>query len=104
MVGPTIYMRMRRHVEPKLIITGCFFLIAVCGIFLRLWSYVSLVACFGGRTGYNGGNHGASSRYSFDAGTTGGGIQGPHQRLLIFLRCSWEAWECNWSRFGLVSL
>ena len=41
----------------------------------RLWSYVSLVACLVGRTGYNGGNHGTGSRDPFDAGTTGGGFR-----------------------------
>ncbi len=41
MVGPTIYMRMRRHIEPKLIITGCFTLIAVCGAVVSVFGHIS---------------------------------------------------------------
>jgi len=41
MVGPTIYMRMRRHIEPKLIITICFTLIAVCGVAVSFFGHIS---------------------------------------------------------------
>ena len=41
MVGPTIYMRMRRHIEPKLIITICFTLIAVCGAAVSVFGHIS---------------------------------------------------------------
>lgn len=41
MVGPTIYMRMRRHIEPKLIITICFSLIAVCGVAVSVFGHIS---------------------------------------------------------------
>ena len=41
MVGPTIYMRMRRHIEPKLIITGCFALIFVCGVVVSVFGHIS---------------------------------------------------------------
>lgn len=41
MVGPTIYMRMRRHIEPKLIITICFTLIAVCGVAVSVFGHIS---------------------------------------------------------------
>ncbi len=41
MVGPTIYMRMRRHIEPKLIITGCFTLIFVCGVVVSVFGHIS---------------------------------------------------------------
>ncbi len=41
MVGPTIYMRMRRHIEPKLIITGCFILVAVCGVVVSVFGHMS---------------------------------------------------------------
>lgn len=41
MVGPTIYMRMRRHIEPKLIVTVCFTLIAVCGVVVSVFGHIS---------------------------------------------------------------
>lgn len=41
MVGPTIYMRMRRRIEPKLIITICFSLIAVCGVAVSVFGHIS---------------------------------------------------------------
>lgn len=41
MVGPTIYMRMRRHIEPKLIITICFTLIALCGVAVSVFGHIS---------------------------------------------------------------
>jgi DHA1 family bicyclomycin/chloramphenicol resistance-like MFS transporter len=41
MVGPTIYMRMRRHIEPNLIITICFTLIAVCGVAVSVFGHIS---------------------------------------------------------------
>jgi len=41
MVGPTIYMRMRRHIAPKLIITLCFTLIAVCGVAVSVFGHIS---------------------------------------------------------------
>ena len=41
MVGPTIYMRMRRYIDPKLIITGCFVLIAVCGVVVSVFGHMS---------------------------------------------------------------
>ena len=41
MVGPTIYMRMRRHIEPKLIITGSFTLIFVCGVVVSVFGHIS---------------------------------------------------------------
>ena len=41
MVGPTIYMRMRRHIEPKLIIIICFTLIAVCGVAVSVFGHIS---------------------------------------------------------------
>jgi DHA1 family bicyclomycin/chloramphenicol resistance-like MFS transporter len=41
MVGPTIYMRMRKHIEPKLIITGSFTLIAVCGVIVSAFGHIS---------------------------------------------------------------
>jgi DHA1 family bicyclomycin/chloramphenicol resistance-like MFS transporter len=41
MAGPTIYMRMRRHIEPKLIITGCFALISVCGVVVSVFGHIS---------------------------------------------------------------
>lgn len=41
MVGPTIYMRMRRHIEPKLIITICFTLIALCGVAVFVFGHIS---------------------------------------------------------------
>ena len=41
MVGPTIYMRMRRRIEPKLIITICFSLIALCGVAVSVFGHIS---------------------------------------------------------------
>ncbi len=41
MAGPTIYMWMRRHIEPKLIITGCFTLIFVCGVIVSVFGHIS---------------------------------------------------------------
>ena len=41
MIGPTIYMRMRRHIEPKLIVTVCFTLIAVCGVVVSVFGHIS---------------------------------------------------------------
>ena len=41
MVGPTIYMRIRRHIEPKLIVTVCFSLIAVCGVVVSVFGHIS---------------------------------------------------------------
>ena len=41
MLGPMIYMRMRRHIDPKLIITGCFILIAVCGVVVANFGHMS---------------------------------------------------------------
>ena len=41
MVGPTIYMQMRRYVEPKSIITGCFILIFICGIVVSVFGHIS---------------------------------------------------------------
>ena len=41
LVGPTFYMRMRRYIEPKLIITGCFILVAVCGVVVSLFGHIS---------------------------------------------------------------
>ena len=41
MVGPTIYMRMRRRIEPKLIITICFSLIALCGVAVSFFGHIS---------------------------------------------------------------
>lgn len=41
MGGPMIYMRLRRHIEPKVIITGCFILIAVCGVVVSVFGHIS---------------------------------------------------------------
>ena len=41
MGGPMIYMRMRRHIEPRLIITVCFILIAVCGVLVSVFGHIS---------------------------------------------------------------
>ena len=41
MVGPAIYMQMRRHLEPKLIIAGCFILVAVCGVAVSVFGHIS---------------------------------------------------------------
>ncbi len=41
MGGPMIYMRMRRHIEPRLIITVCFTLIAVCGVIVSVFGHIS---------------------------------------------------------------
>lgn len=41
MVGPMIYMWLRRHIEPNLIITGCFILVAVCGVAVSLFGHIS---------------------------------------------------------------
>ncbi len=41
MVGPMIYMRLRRHIEPKLIITGCFALISFCGVVVSVFGHIS---------------------------------------------------------------
>ena len=41
MLGPMIYMRMRRHIDPKMIITGCFILIAVCGVVVANFGHMS---------------------------------------------------------------
>jgi DHA1 family bicyclomycin/chloramphenicol resistance-like MFS transporter len=41
MVGPAIYIRLRRYMEPKVIITGCFTLIAVCGVIVSVFGHIS---------------------------------------------------------------
>ena len=41
MIGPTIYMRMRKRIKPKLIITACFGLIAVCGVVVSVFGHIS---------------------------------------------------------------
>lgn len=41
MLGPMVYMRMRRHIDPKLIITGCFILVAVCGVVVSAFGHMS---------------------------------------------------------------
>ncbi len=41
MIGPTIYMRMRRHLESKVIITGSFILIFVCGVAVSVFGHIS---------------------------------------------------------------
>lgn len=41
MIGPMLYMRIRRHIGPKSIITGCFTLVAVCGVVVSLFGHIS---------------------------------------------------------------
>ncbi len=41
MIGPTIYMWMRKYIQPKLIITGCFTLVTVCGVVVAVFGHIS---------------------------------------------------------------
>ena len=41
MIGPMIYMRMRRHIKPNTIITFCFSLVAVCGVVVSFFGHIS---------------------------------------------------------------
>ncbi len=41
MIGPTFYMRLRKHVESKSIITGCFLLVAFGGVIVSTFGQVS---------------------------------------------------------------
>ncbi len=41
MIGPTLYMRIRRHIGPKSIITGCFATVAVCGVVVSVFGHIS---------------------------------------------------------------
>jgi len=41
MIGPTLYMWMRKHIGPKSIITGCFAMVAVCGVAVSVFGHMS---------------------------------------------------------------
>lgn len=41
MIGPPLYMQIRKHIAPKSIITGCFATVAVCGVVVSLFGHIS---------------------------------------------------------------